>query len=62
MKFVVFASIIALLASCAPADLAQSDPEPIIFSYSYGTRGAQTMPFGDDGPIVLTCEEYYRMD
>ncbi|MFT4308304.1 MAG: hypothetical protein ACMXYM_02950 [Candidatus Woesearchaeota archaeon] len=59
---IILTCALLFLAGCAETRVEEPAPEPIVLSYSYGTRGAQTMPFGDEGPIVLTCEEYYRMD
>ena len=56
---IVYLALALLLASCAPDVAVEPEPESIVFSYGYGTRGVATMPFGDDGPVVIECQESY---
>ena len=57
---ITLALALFILSGCAQAEIESPAPEPIVFSYGYGTHGVVTMPFGDDGPVVVECMEYYE--
>lgn len=63
MLRIICLALVLILASCATDQGVQEsevEPETIVFSYGYGTRGVATQPFGEDGPTVIACTEVYE--